>query len=257
MKRPSYRREEQPQLGLGIVSEPEANAGVGDENDFYPTPARTTRLILPHLPPATRWLDPCAGTGALLDVVREERRATIVQGIEIDPARALVCQEKGLDVEVNDALAIPTWPAMHVILENPPFNLAMEFLERSLFEAKKHDAIVCVLLRLAFLEGQARADFHRANPADVYVLAERPQFIDPKAWRPCPKCKGAKTIAYGAPRVDVNPGGSTSLIGSVVEKCSTCSGRGEIKGGTSSAAHAWFVWESGRGGRWFVLGGGA
>lgn len=242
MRRAVYKREEQPQLGLGLVEAEGANAGVGDENDFYPTPAAAVLPILAHLPRGGTWVDPSAGTGALLDAAMKDGAASLVSGIEIDPTRARVCQEKGLDVELNDALVIPTWPCANVYIQNPSFNLAQEFVERALQEAARQGGkpTVATLLRLAFLEGQERAAFHRAFPADVYVLAARPQFIDPKAWRPCSKCLGARTITFGT---------------SPPTKCPSCKGRGEIKGGTSGAAHAWFVHGPGRGGRWFILGG--
>lgn len=37
------------------------------ERDFYPTPAAAVVPLLPHLPPRTRFVEPCAGDGALVD----------------------------------------------------------------------------------------------------------------------------------------------------------------------------------------------
>lgn len=34
--------------------------------DFYPTPAEAVAPLLPHLPPATTFFEPCAGDGALV-----------------------------------------------------------------------------------------------------------------------------------------------------------------------------------------------
>jgi hypothetical protein len=37
------------------------------ERDFYPTPAEAVVPLLPHLSPRTRFSEPCAGDGALID----------------------------------------------------------------------------------------------------------------------------------------------------------------------------------------------
>ena len=61
-----------------------------------------------------------------------------------------------------------------IIITNPPFKLAMEFLEKSLKEAD-----VCIyLLRLGFLESKKRREFHQKNPpTNLIVLSERPSFV--------------------------------------------------------------------------------
>jgi len=37
------------------------------ERDFYPTPRSAVLPLLPHLSPRTRFVEPCAGNGALID----------------------------------------------------------------------------------------------------------------------------------------------------------------------------------------------
>jgi hypothetical protein len=39
------------------------------ERDFYPTPREAVLPLLPHLAPGTRFVEPCAGNGALVDVL--------------------------------------------------------------------------------------------------------------------------------------------------------------------------------------------
>lgn len=142
-------------------------------DDFYATPSWVTRAILPHLGPYTSALDPCCGDGAILRELRGE-----LHGIETDGGRALACVESDLRlvhmVNNHDAL-VTQWPAVDLIITNPPFALAMEFLKLALEESGGRGE-VAFLLRLAFLEGQARAAFHRAHPSDVYVLPKRPSF---------------------------------------------------------------------------------
>ncbi len=61
-----------------------------------------------------------------------------------------------------------------IIITNPPFRLALEFLQKSLKEAD-----VCIyLLRLGFLESIKRREFHKQNPpTNLIVLSERPSFV--------------------------------------------------------------------------------
>lgn len=60
------------------------------------------------------------------------------------------------------------------IITNPPFKLALQFLEKSLQECD-----VCIyLLRLGFLESKKRREFHKNNPPNhLIVLSERPSFV--------------------------------------------------------------------------------
>lgn len=94
-------------------------------------------------------------------------------GIEIDAGRAELCRNKKLICETGDFLASQqARQADRVILTNPPYKLGREFIEKSLAIAP----VVVMLLRLNFLGSQKRAGFHRAHPADIYVLPKRPSF---------------------------------------------------------------------------------
>lgn len=59
------------------------------------------------------------------------------------------------------------------IITNPPFSLALEFLEKSLNEAD-----VCIyLLRLGFLSSKKRMNFLNKNkPTNLIILSQRPSF---------------------------------------------------------------------------------
>ena len=207
------------------------------DGDWYSTPAWTTRAILPHLnvwrSTRMRVLDPCAGKGAILDVVRADWPDAIRLGFEIDQERATVAR-----VGCADALLEP-WPGADVVLTNPPFSLAMEFVTRSAEQCPKADR--AFLLRLAFLASQERAAFHKANPCDLFVLGRRPSFAASL------KCaKNAKHNGCGwqvlqeldAPRPKTCP--SCGLCGLTVTT-------------SDSADYAWMIFGPGRGGRWSIL----
>jgi hypothetical protein len=139
-------------------------------DDYYATPSWCTRAILRYLPKFRRALDPCAGDGAILAEVRATYGARVeVEGIEIDKARA-----KAAGARCADALKVD-WPNVDLVIMNPPFKLAMEFVEASLRQVVP-GGTVAVLLRLAWLASQKRAAFLRANTPSVYVLPRRPSF---------------------------------------------------------------------------------
>lgn len=144
-------------------------------DDWYSTPAWATRAILGALDLPTSFcdtdtiLDPCCGDGAILRVVAEVMPKVRRLGIEIDEGRATAA-----GAVCADALGPTSWgPTSAVVLTNPPFNLAMPFVHRSLAETS---GPVVMLLRLAWLASQKRAPFMRANTPSVYVLPKRPSF---------------------------------------------------------------------------------
>lgn len=143
-------------------------------NDFFETPAWCTKAILPLLPSANV-LDPCAGSGAILRAVRDEYPDALVSGYEINDALTALSHEHGLSVETRDALGLDPWRAADVILMNPPFALAEEFVRRALAEAQP-TAWVVALLRVNWIASIKRMAFHRAHPADLYILPRRPSF---------------------------------------------------------------------------------
>ena len=153
-------------------------------DDWYRTPAWAVAALIPelHFETATprTVLDPCAGDGAILDVLGSR---CLAYGIELDGERAIACHSGGRPCVVADALAMSSWVHPETgerpnrIVMNPPFSLAMEFVERALREVGPF-GIVAVLLRLAWLSSAKRAPFHRAHPSRVLVLPRRPSFTD-------------------------------------------------------------------------------
>jgi len=137
-------------------------------HDFYETPAWCVRALVPHLPAASRALDPAAGTGAILGALLDTVPA--VSGFEIDQAH-----QSADDIVYRDALSPEPWGVPPLVVMNPPFALAEEFVRRALAEVTPGGSVFA-LLRLAFLEGQKRVAFHAAHPADVLVLPRRPSF---------------------------------------------------------------------------------
>jgi hypothetical protein len=146
--------------------------------DFYCTPPGVTRAILSALRlvnmTGLRVVDPSAGDGAILDVCLERGATTL--GIELDADRAALCNEKGHKVHVGDALSRDYPADVDLIIQNCPFNQALEHVQKAAVWADKHQRRAISLVRSGFLSSKARAPFHKAYPGDAYFLAGRPSF---------------------------------------------------------------------------------
>jgi hypothetical protein len=148
-------------------------------DDHYITPAWVTRALVPHLSMYDSALDPCAGEGAILDELSDHYGSPRYHGIELDAGRACACTSSGFSCSQGDAL-ICDWMVPHngkpydLIVMNPPYSLALEFIKKAL---ASHPKEIAVLLRLNFLASKKRAAFWKTHPnCDVLVLPKRPSF---------------------------------------------------------------------------------
>jgi hypothetical protein len=145
--------------------------GVRKKLDFYQTPSWLTESILPylkpHLPECTYMLEPGYGDGAIARVVEQSWPNCDVTGIDL---------EKRTDnnkVIIADYLTYNFGDTRYnLILGNPPYNLAQEFVNRSLQIAD----VVCLLMRVNFLGSQKRAEWWRDKLPSIYVTPRRPPF---------------------------------------------------------------------------------
>ncbi len=165
-------------------------------NDKYitPAPAIDSLLDVLSIDYLSLFVEPCRGDGAIYDRVPvfNKRHAEIDEGIDY------------LITPFNHA---------QLIITNPPFSLALEFLQKSLTEADS----VFYLLRLNFLGSKKRKPFWNANrPTHTLVLSDRPCFV----WV-CKDCKAA-----------YHPGSTT-----------VCECGGKVRAQTDSIEYAWFGWD--------------
>ena len=80
--------------------------------DFWPTPEKAVLPLLPHLPAAPTFAEPCAGNGALLDLL-EAAGHQCVWATDTSPARD--------DVRLGDALELRNIGA-DMFITNPPWS---------------------------------------------------------------------------------------------------------------------------------------
>ena len=130
------------------------------ENDFYPTPpAGTIGLLERELLAHDVW-EPACGDGAMSIVI--ESYGHHVFNSDIEPRNGYGMM---MDFLKTKELLAPS------IVTNPPFRLAQEFAEHAL---KLGALKVCLLCKLAFLEGQERASWLEQSPLKrVWVFKKR------------------------------------------------------------------------------------
>lgn len=152
-----------------------------DPHDFYPTPftlcdramglVLNTNMLQPH-----RILDPGAGTGVWGMAARRRWRDAFIYGVELRK----VSKPSDYDYWANQNFLEEYAPSIpsDLVIGNPPYKHAEQFVRKS------HDLLtprgeMIFLLRLAFLEGQARGKglWCEIPPSFVYVLSKRPSFI--------------------------------------------------------------------------------
>ena len=88
------------------------------KHDFYPTPPSAVLPLLPHLEPGTRFHEPCAGDGALIDALQSHGHVCVA-ATDLEPKRE--------GIRPMDALA-PNFrlhPRADFAITNPPWTRAL------------------------------------------------------------------------------------------------------------------------------------
>jgi len=134
------------------------------ELEYFPTPPWAVRVMVEQMPSVfqnpllRRVFEPAAGHGHIHEPLRQIglERGFEVRGQDIyphDPAKGFAVGDF-LDRSVS-------YPGVDVVVTNPPFKLAAEFVRRGLEVA----ADVIMLCRLSFMNSAQRHDLHFNNPA--------------------------------------------------------------------------------------------
>lgn len=146
--------------------------------DYYPTPSWCVRAMLRAIPlPAGRWLEPGAGEGAIVRAVNAYRSDVRWTAVELREGCRPFLMRETPDVVIADfttaaARMAASGERFAVAVGNPPFSLALQFVQQALVLADQ----AVLLLRLNWLEGRDRAPWLRRYAPNVYVLPERPSF---------------------------------------------------------------------------------
>ncbi|MDO6707954.1 DNA methyltransferase [Photobacterium sp. 1_MG-2023] len=133
------------------------------EKDFYPTPSWCVKALLECIEfrEGDVIAEPCRGDGRItneLPVGNMIKWAEITDGVDY--------LDNSIDMSAD------------VIITNPPFSLALEFIQTAMNRDLAVDGTMCFLLRLSWLGSKGRADFWRKFPfTNLLILTPRPSFV--------------------------------------------------------------------------------
>ncbi len=149
------------------------------EQDFYPTPEETIKAFLDvyQLGGGVTVLEPGAGNGNIIRALRQYGDFNI-DAIEIRPEERESLEAICNQVTIGDFLELDIQKKYDLVIGNPPFSLALEFIQRA-FRVVKPGGKVIFLLRTAFLESDRRFSFWQEPghmPSGLYTLHKRPSF---------------------------------------------------------------------------------
>lgn len=136
------------------------------ENDFYPTPAWCTDVLVRHVNFGPVW-EPACGNGAISKVLADYGMRVLSTDL-IDRGYG----EGGRDffLETNE---------LHDIVTNPPYgDLAEAFIRHALALTKPHKRKVAMLMRNEWDSASSRSDLYAHPYAMKIVLTKRPRWIE-------------------------------------------------------------------------------
>ena len=149
------------------------------ESDFYATPRDAIISLLENdfIADANDLiLEPSAGNGIIIKTLREAGIDNYIHAIEIRSEEKEHLQNVASSVEITDFLNADSSISYDVIIGNPPFSLAQEFIDKSLSLLSPGGRLI-FLLRTNFLESKKRFEWWQDKlPTKLYVLAQRPSF---------------------------------------------------------------------------------
>jgi hypothetical protein len=140
------------------------------ENDFYATNPKAVEMLLnahKSLKLGLSFLEPCVGTGNIIEVAKRELKyCNKFTGIDL-------IDRSYPDTIVTDFLTWETDKQYDIIISNPPYSLAQEFIEKGLSLLTEYGQMA-MFLKIQFLEGDKRKEFYKKYPPKyIYVFSKR------------------------------------------------------------------------------------
>jgi len=122
-------------------------------------------------------LEPCAGNGNFIRIIREMGYNDHITAIEIREEEKNNLKNNGSsEIEIENFLNYIPIKQYKTIIGNPPYSLAQEIIEKC-FQISNKNTEIIMLLRLAFLESNKRYEFWQQHPVNkLYILSQRPSF---------------------------------------------------------------------------------
>ena len=148
--------------------------GSKEVNEAYFTPDWLCSAIIPYIKPwmpqKPRVLEPACGRGSVSDAAKTLLGASVDSVDIVDYGYPSTI--------VGDFLELVPVPAYDLIISNPPYSLAQDFVEHAMKFRRDDKSVVAMLLRVSFLGSQKRASWLRANTPSIYVTPRRPCFVN-------------------------------------------------------------------------------
>lgn len=151
--------------------------------DYYRTPIADIEKFMSELDKVVTidmdkcTLDPCAG-GDENNPMSYPTALYNYYRVPMENIKTIDIREDSLAEKKADYLNTELDYKPYVVITNPPFNKALEFIRKAL-EDVEEDGYVIMLLRLNFLETKARKDFFDSYmPEYIFVHHKRMSFIE-------------------------------------------------------------------------------
>lgn len=205
--------------------------------DCYSTPQWCVDRLLEScpLPMHGRWFEPACGKGNIVHAVNRYANQIQWTFMDIQPGLAeYLTQRIPNSAQFKDGSFLDLNPSYYyadVLITNPPYSIALEFIQHALPIASH----VVMLLRLNFLGSADRAPFFQANPPDVYVLPNRPEFVTTLS------CRGGGYYQDGSHRESKCPWREqyAPALAPEYDRCPSCHGFVQTTS-SDSTEYAWF-----------------
>jgi hypothetical protein len=150
-----------------------------NKNDFYATPKDVVHNILQTInlnKYGDNILEPGAGNGNICSTIKKIYPNKHITAIELRKEEENNLKQCSNIVIIDDYLNMNINCKYDIIIGNPPYSIAIEFINTSL-NILNNNGIIIFLLRTAFLESKSRYDFWQKNPpSGLYTLSKRPSF---------------------------------------------------------------------------------
>jgi len=145
--------------------------------DTYQTPMNCIQSLLDNISiHEMNILEPSAASGNFIKALKLNGYDGNITAIELRHEEYSNLKEIANDVFIGDFLTLETDRKYDLIIGNPPFSKALEFLEKC-FDLLSENGRMIMLLRTAFLESKQRYEFWQKHPlTGLYVLSSRPSF---------------------------------------------------------------------------------
>lgn len=147
--------------------------------DFYATPADTVHAFLNSfegISTSDRILEPSAGNGAIIQALRNHGYTNRIDAVEIRPEERAQLEALADNVTIGSFFDYDPGLGYDVIIGNPPYSMALEFINKSL-ELLHPGGLLIFLLRTNFLESEKRFRWWQEHPlSGLYTLHKRPSF---------------------------------------------------------------------------------